>query len=87
MVILTLERVVGFCEYSNVNMIIDQLKHSDGRWENKTLECLERVIENKSRSPVGGLNIEQNFLILSGRTDFFSVDDQISTKQCGRNRT
>ena len=24
--ILTLERVVGFCEYSIVNMIIDQLK-------------------------------------------------------------
>ena len=39
--ILTLERVVGFCEYSIVNMIIiDQLKH---------------------------------------RTDYFSVDNQIST--------
>ena len=50
--ILTLERVVGFCEYSIVNMIIDQLKHSDGREENKTLECLERVIGNKSRSVV-----------------------------------
>ena len=27
MVILTLEKVVRFCEYSIVNMIIDQLKH------------------------------------------------------------
>ena len=50
MVISTLERVMGFCEYSIVNMIIDQLKHSDGREENKTLECLERVIGNQSRS-------------------------------------
>ena len=37
---LTLEKVVRFCEYSIVNMIIDQLKH---------------------------------------RTDFFIVDNQIST--------
>ena len=44
--ILTLEKVVGFCEYSIVNMIIDQLKHP----ENKTLECLERVIGDQSRS-------------------------------------
>ena len=43
--ILTLEKVVGFCEYSIVNMIIDQLKHP----ENKTLECLERVIGDQSR--------------------------------------
>ena len=51
MVISTLERVMGFCEYSIVNMIIDQLKHSDG----------ERVI----RDQIGGLNIEQNDTIFS----------------------
>ena len=49
MVILTLEKEMGFCEFSIVNMIIDQLKHSDGREENKTLECLERVIGDQSR--------------------------------------
>ena len=42
--------MVGFCEYSTVNMIIDQLKHSDGREENKTVECLERVIGDQSWS-------------------------------------
>ena len=76
---LTLEKVVSFCEYSIVNMIIDQLKHLDGREDHgiKQWNVWRELLEIRA-----GLWLEHRAELLDSqwKDRFFCVDNQISTK-------